>query len=324
MSIMTLEQIQAIVATDLHAVEKEMRIAMRSDVALIHDVGQHIIQGGKRIRPLLALLISHLVGETKQPQILLASIIEFIHTATLLHDDVVDNSTMRRGMATANDIWGNEASVLVGDFLYSRAFQLLVSMNEHSLMTILAKAINIMAEGEVLQLMSRHDITHNEETYFKIVHAKTAVLFEATCEMAATLAKIDPPIIKHAADFGQHIGLAFQLVDDALDYQGNVTELGKNIGDDIAEGKITLPLIHALRHSTPEEKQFLTHIIATGELTQLGKVQAIIERHESVIYTLNLARHHQQKAIQSLSAFSESSYKTTLIQLAEFILTRGY
>ncbi len=321
---MTLEQIQAIVANDLHAVEKEMHLAMQSDVSLIRDVSQHILQGGKRIRPLLSLLIGHLLENVSQQQILLACILEFIHTATLLHDDVVDNSTMRRGMATANNVWGNEASVLVGDFLYSRAFQLLVDMNEYALMTLLAKTMNVMAEGEVLQLMSRHDINIDEAVYFRIVNAKTAVLFQAACEMAAALAKADAQTIQRAADFGKHIGLAFQLVDDALDYQGDAAALGKNIGDDLAEGKVTLPLIHALRHANAEEKQLLGHIIATGELVRLEDVQAIIERHKSVVYTLDLAKQHQQLAIQSLNEFPASTYKTALIQLAEFILIRSY
>lgn len=321
---MTLEQIQAPVANHLHAVEKEMLLAMQSDVALIREVSQHILQGGKRIRPLLTLLISHLLGDISQPQITLASLIEFIHTATLLHDDVVDNSTLRRGIATANDVWGNEASVLVGDFLYSRAFQLLVDMNEHPLMTILAKTMNVMAEGEVLQLMSRHDISIDEAIYFRVINAKTAILFQAACEMAGTLAKADASRIQQVANFGKHIGFAFQLVDDALDYQGDVAELGKNIGDDLAEGKITLPLIHALRHANTEEKQLLEHIIATGELTQLHKVQAIIERHQSVAHTLDLAKQHQQLAMQALDGFDASIYKTALRQLAEFILIRSY
>jgi len=321
---MALEKIQAIVADDLRAVETEMHRAMQSDVTLIRDVSEHILQGGKRIRPLLTLLISRLLGSASPSQITLASLIEFIHTATLLHDDVVDNSTLRRGIATANRVWGNEASVLVGDFLYSRAFQLLVDMNEYKLMTILAKTMNVMAEGEVLQLMSRHDINIDEAVYFRVINAKTAVLFQSACEMAATLANGNPQNIELAANFGKHIGLAFQLIDDALDYEGNATELGKNIGDDLAEGKVTLPLIHALRHASAEEKQLLQQIIATGELMQLEQVQVIIERHKSVVYTLDLAKQHQQLAIQSLDQFPASVYKTALTQLAEFILIRSY
>lgn len=322
---MTLEQIQAIVADDLTLVEQEMRVAMQSDVTLIREVSQHILQGGKRIRPMVALLVGRmLTPASSQQQILLACTLEFIHTATLLHDDVVDNSTLRRGMTTAHGIWGNEASVLVGDFLYSRAFQLLVDMNEQALMSILSKTINIMAEGEVLQLSSRHDITVDEPLYFRIIYAKTAVLFQAACEMAATLGRADAQIIQHAADFGRHIGLVFQLVDDALDYQGDAETLGKNIGDDLAEGKLTLPLIHALNHSSAEEKQLLERIIATGELTHLEKVQAIIQRHESVNYTLALAKHHQEQALQSLDAFSDDPYKTALAKLTEFILIRHY
>jgi octaprenyl-diphosphate synthase len=321
---MTLEQIQALVINDLQAVEHKIQDMLQSDVALIGDIGQHITQGGKRIRPLVALLMGQALGDTTQPQILLASIVEFIHTATLLHDDVVDNSTLRRGAATANHIWGNDASVLVGDFLYSRAFQLLVEMNEHKLMVILANTMNIMAEGEVLQLMNRHDINIDENIYFRIVHAKTAVLFQATCEMAATLAKSNTAITQCAADFGRHIGLIFQLIDDALDYAGNATELGKNIGDDLAEGKMTLPLIHALHHANSEEKQLLGHIIATGEVEQLDAVKRIIDRHQSVEYTLALAKQHQQLALHALQTLPESSYKTGLVELTEFILTRCY
>lgn len=321
---MTLEQIQAIVAHDLEAVEQKMHDIMHSDIALIADINQYITQGGKRIRPLIALLISHALGTPTPSHILLVSIVEFIHTATLLHDDVVDNSTMRRGVATANKVWGNQASVLVGDFLYSRAFQLLVEMNENILMVILSKAMNIMAEGEVLQLMTQHDINIDETTYFRIINAKTAVLFQSTCEMAAILLKIDPLPIQHAADFGKHIGLAFQLVDDALDYKGTSTELGKNVGDDLAEGKVTLPLIHALSHADNNEKQLLTHIIATGKISELEQVKNIIERHHSVEYTLELAKQHQQHALTILDTFPESIYKTALQQLAEFILLRNY
>lgn len=321
---MTLEQIQAIVADDLEAVEQKMHDAMRSDVALIADMSQYITQGGKRIRPLVALLISHALGDLTPNHIVLASIIEFIHTATLLHDDVVDNSTMRRGAATANKVWGNQASVLVGDFLYSRAFQLLVDIDENALMIILSKAMNVMAEGEVLQLMTQHDINIDEATYFRIINAKTAVLFQATCEMVAILLKTDPLLIQYAADFGKHIGMTFQLIDDALDYKGSSTELGKNIGDDLAEGKVTLPLIHALSHAENEEKQFLAHIIATGKISELNEVKNIIERHRSVEYTLALAKQHQQHAITALKAFPDSTYKTALQQLAEFILLRSY
>lgn len=321
---MTLEQIQAIISDDLLAVENTMHIAMQSDISLIRDVSQHILRGGKRIRPLVSLLISHLLGQSTQSTIMLASVIEFIHTATLLHDDVVDNSTMRRGLATANNIWGNEASVLVGDFLYSRAFQLLVDMKESTLMPLLANAINIMAEGEVLQLMSRHDVHTNEEIYFKIITAKTAVLFQAACEMAATLLKVDTQTIQHMANFGKHIGLIFQLVDDALDYEGDSQQLGKNIGDDLAEGKLTLPLIHALQQASTDEKQVITHIIATGEISSLDKIQAIIERYDSVAYTLTRAKYHQQQAIESLQSFPASIYKTALLQLADFILSRDF
>lgn len=321
---MTLESIQTLVFSDLQHVEENMQSIMHSDVALVGDVGRHIMQGGKRIRPLVSILIGQALGEISEKQISLASIVEFIHTATLLHDDVVDNSMRRRGQATANHIWGNEASVLVGDFLYSRAFQLLVDMNEHALMVILSKTMNIMAEGEVLQLMSRHDINMKEETYFRIIHAKTAVLFEASCEMAANLTKTSTALIKCAADFGQHLGLSFQLIDDALDYEGDAESLGKNLGDDLAEGKMTLPLIHALNEANQEEKQILQHIIATGEIEALDKVKKIIDKYKSVDFTFKLAKKHQELAIKALNAFPNSIYKEGLKQLSEFVLARHY
>lgn len=321
---MSLEKIQALVADDLIAVEKEMCKAVQSDVPLIRDISQHIFQGGKRVRPLLVMLMSHVVGSAHQPQILLSSIIEFIHTATLLHDDVVDNSRMRRGSATANDIWGNEASVLVGDFIYSRAFQLLVTLNDHTLMKILAHAINVMAEGEVLQLMSRHDIGASENTYFNIIHAKTAILFQAACEMTATLAKKDTLSIEYAANFGRHLGLVFQLIDDALDYTGDAQQLGKNIGDDLAEGKMTLPLIHCLQQANATEQQYIHQAIATGELTQLKEIQAIIEKYASVSYTLDKAAYHQQQALQALQHFPASRYTQALVQLTEFMMKRAH
>ncbi len=321
---MTLEQIRAVVIDELQAVEQEIHVATQSDVSLIQDIVQHIMQNGKRIRPLLALLICRLFDQAKPSHILLASIVEFIHTATLLHDDVVDDSSMRRGSSTANHLWGNDASVLVGDYLYSRAFQLLVNMNENPLMVILAKTMNIMAEGEVLQLMHKHNISIDETIYFRIINAKTAVLFAATCEMAATLTKTSVELIQHAANFGTHIGLAFQLIDDALDYTGDVTQLGKNIGDDLAEGKMTLPLIHALHHANGEEKQHLRHIIATGEIDHLNEVKTIIEKYQSVTYTLDLAKKQQQLAIQSLKSFPMSPYTSALKELAEFILVRVF
>jgi len=321
---MSLDNIKIAVIDQLNAVEEEIHAATQSDVILVSDIVRHIMKNGKRIRPLLALLACRVFDEPNRNHILLASIVEFIHTATLLHDDVVDNSEMRRGTSTANQLWGNDASVLVGDYLYSRAFQQLVTMNEHSLMVILAKTMNIMAEGEVLQLMHKHNINMDEAIYFRVINAKTAVLFSATCEMAATLTKASSKLIHHSATFGTHIGLSFQLIDDALDYTGDVSELGKNIGDDLTEGKITLPLIHALTHANEAQKQKLHEMIATGNISNLEAVKKIIDQHNSVQYTLKLARDHQRLALESLSHFPASIYTTAIVELTEFILHRHY
>lgn len=321
---MSLDTIKAMIIGELNAVEEEIHAATQSDVTLVRDIVEHIMKNGKRIRPMLALLTCRVFDQPNKNHTLLASIVEFIHTATLLHDDVVDNSEMRRGASTANQLWGNDASVLVGDYLYSRAFQQLVTMNEHALMVILAKTMNIMAEGEVLQLMHKHNINMDEAIYFRVINAKTAVLFSATCEMAATLTKANPELVHHSAKFGEHIGLSFQLIDDALDYTGNAFQLGKNIGDDLTEGKVTLPLIHALKHANQAEKQQLHEMIATGNISNLEAVKKIIDQYNSVEYTLKLARDHQALALQSLSHFPASLYTTAIAELTEFILHRNY
>ncbi|MCD8500177.1 MAG: polyprenyl synthetase family protein [Gammaproteobacteria bacterium] len=322
---MSLDTIKAIVIDELNAVEEEIHAATQSDVILVRDIVQHIMKNGKRIRPLLALLACASFDQPNKNHILLASIVEFIlHPPRFLHDDVVDNSEMRRGTSTANQLWGNDASVLVGDYLYSRAFQQLVTMNEHSLMVILAETMNIMAEGEVLQLMHKHNINIDDIIYFRVINAKTAVLFSATCEMAATLTNASPELVRHSANFGRHIGLSFQLIDDALDYTGDATQLGKNIGDDLAEGKMTLPLIHALTHANDAQKQQLHEIIATGNINNMDTVKKMIDQHNSVEYTLQLARDHQALALEALKHFPASIYTTAISKLTEFILNRHY
>lgn len=321
---MSLEKIQRMVTQDIDAVAKEMYKAAYSEVPLIREMSQHIFQGGKRIRPLLIILMSYTIHSAQAEHIVLAGIIEFIHTATLLHDDVIDNSSLRRGAVTANQLWGNEASVLVGDFLYSRAFQQLVTLKNHTLMQILSETMNIMAEGEVLQLMSRHDSSITEETYFKIIHAKTAILFEAACTMTLTVAQQNKSSMEAAAKFGCHLGFMFQLVDDALDYSGDAQQLGKNIGDDLAEGKMTLPLIHALAHATPIEQALISHTVATGELTQLIQIQHILDKYRSVDYTFHQAQQHRQQALSALAFFPDSQYKEALLELTHFLLERTY
>jgi octaprenyl-diphosphate synthase len=316
---MNLEQIQQPITQALAHTEAKIAKAMRSDVALICQINDHIIQGGKRARPITSLLIAGLFGEITEQHVTIAAIIEFVHTATLLHDDVVDQSTMRRGLKTANEIWGNEASVLVGDFLYSRAFQLMTQIHRKELMEILADASNIMAEGEVLQLMNKHNVDMDKSIYDQIIHAKTAALFQAACAMSATASSATPAEIQRAADFGRHLGMTFQLIDDALDYTGDSETLGKNVGDDIAEGKFTLPLIYALSVATEQEKHGL--IAASYEL---NIVKSLIQRSGAIEYTLKIAQDHGQQALQAIEPMQDSLYKKSLQQLIEFVLTRQY
>ena len=245
---MTLDEIKLLSQDDMTAVNQHIFSQLSSDVALINQLGIYIVNsGGKRLRPLLAVLAARALGYQGQQHITLATIIEFIHTATLLHDDVVDESMLRRGKETANAVFGNQASVLVGDFLYTRSFQLMVSLGQMRVMQILADATNIIAEGEVLQLMNVNDPDTTEESYMQVIYCKTAKLFEAATQLAAVLSGKDEAIVEAMKAYGMHLGTAFQLIDDVLDYQANVDELGKNIGDDLAEGKPTLPLIHALK-----------------------------------------------------------------------------
>ena len=329
---MHLNNITTLLAASLTAVENKIQTAMRSEIPLISEINQHIIQGGKRIRPITSLLISGLLGEVNDSQLTVAAIIEFIHTATLLHDDVIDNSEMRRGQETANTIWGNEASVLVGDFLYSRAFQLLININQASLMQVLADASNQMAEGEVLQLMNRHNPDIDQTTYYQIIEAKTAVLFQAACTMSAMVStNHDKAAIKSASEFGKHLGLAFQLVDDALDYIGSSEQLGKNIGDDLLEGKATLPLIHCLANTTEKDKDAIKTLIATGELIDapttnntFSYIQSLIEKTHSVDFTIAAAKSHSKQALAAITHFPNSRYKQALQELVSFVTARVY
>lgn len=295
--------------------------AMRSDIPLIREINQHISQGGKRIRPITSLLIAGLLGDITEQHILIAAVIEFVHTATLLHDDVVDQSTLRRGLATANQIWGNEASVLVGDFLYSRAFQLMTQFHDQGLMQILADASNVMAEGEVLQLMNKHNATLDQTTYDRIIHAKTAVLFQAACQMSAASSLANIETVRNMGEVGRHLGMAFQLVDDALDYHGDTQALGKNIGDDIAEGKLTLPLIYTLSVASGEDKAIINTAVTTG-VSDLKQLITLIERYEATQYTLRIAQHHAQQAQQAIASFMDSPYKKSLLALIEFVVNR--
>src|SRR3984885_6758129 len=271
--IMTLDQIRALMKSDLDAVNAVVRARLKSTVALVDQVAEHIVTGGgKRLRPLLVILTGRACGRSSAAHIEAAAFIEFIHTATLLHDDVVDSSSRRRGRATANEIYGNSASVLVGDFVYSRAFQMMASLHSQRVMVIMADATNVIAEGEVLQLMNAHDPDTSEQRYLDVIYRKTARLFEAGAEVAAVLSERPREVQTALARYGRHLGTAYQLMDDVLDYRSNPAERGKNLGDDLAEGKPTLPLIHALRSAGEADRALIRTAIRQGGLTELGSV----------------------------------------------------
>lgn len=318
-----LAALRAMVDADFHATDSLIRKALHSDVVLISQLGEYIISGGgKRLRPLLVLLAARACEVADQRHVQLAAIIEFIHTATLLHDDVVDASGLRRGRETANAIWGNEASVLVGDFLYSRAFQMMVALDDMRVMRILADATNLIAEGEVMQLLNCHDPETTEARYLQVIRRKTATLFQAGAHLAAIIA--GRPEVQAAAlgRYGLHLGSAFQLIDDALDYSASAAEMGKNSGDDLAEGKPTLPLIYAMQHGTPAERERISAAIESGEHTDMGGILAILRRTSALEYTLSRARQERERAVAALELLPESGYKTALVELADFSVER--
>ena len=310
----------------MRAVDRVIMRRLRSDVDLVGKLGRHIIDsGGKRLRPMLALLAARACGYGGDEHIQIAAIIEFIHTATLLHDDVVDASAMRRGKDTANVIWGNEASVLVGDFLYSRAFQMMVDLDRMRVMDILAETTNTIAEGEVMQLMSRNNPNLAEREYIQVIQSKTAKLFEAAARLGAVLCGREPDAEAALAQYGMHLGTAFQLVDDALDYDAaSAQEIGKNIGDDLAEGKPTLPLIQAMRAAPPAEAQVIRYAIERGGLDNIDAILAIITATESIAYTRRRAREHADHAIECLGALPDNIYRKALAGLADFAAQRAF
>ncbi len=321
-----LEGIRGTVAADLAAVDATIRRELASDVVLVNQVSEYIIgAGGKRLRPLLVLLAARAAGAPPLgPQVMAAVVIEFIHTATLLHDDVVDGSRQRRGRDTANEVWGNSASVLVGDFLYSRAFQMMVRLKSLRVMEIMADATNVIAEGEVLQLMNARDPDTSESRYLEVIYRKTARLFESGAQIAAVLAGADPAVERALADYGRHLGNAFQLVDDSLDYRGSPAERGKNVGDDLAEGKPTLPVIHALRSGSAEQQALLRRAIETGGLDDLPAVLKAIESAGGLEYTARLAQGEADQALAALEPLPESVHGDALRQLAGFAISRSY
>jgi octaprenyl-diphosphate synthase len=316
---MTLEEIRAPVREDLRAVDAAIRAHLTSAVPLVDQIAEHIIAGGgKRLRPLLVVLSARACGGQGAAHIEAAAFIEFIHTATLLHDDVVDGSSMRRGRHTANQVFGNQASVLVGDFVYSRAFQMMAALSSQPVMEIMALATNVIAEGEVLQLMNARDPDTSEARYLEVIYRKTAKLFEAGAEVAAVLANAPTPVRQGLALYGRHLGTAYQLVDDVLDYRSNPQERGKNLGEDLAEGKPTLPLIHALRNGNEAQQGAIRDAIRQGGLAQLQSVVAAIEATGGLEYAANRARAESDAALAALGVVPDSSYKTALAALARF------
>ena len=320
-----LEAVRALLGDDWPAVNREITARLRSDVALVNSVAHYIVGGGgKRLRPLITLLAARACGYRGDRHVITAAIIEFIHTATLLHDDVVDASDLRRGQYTANSVFGNEASVLVGDFLYSRAFQLMVQVGQMRIMDVLADATNTIAEGEVLQLMNCQDPETTEQRYMDVIYRKTAKLFEAGAQMAAILAGAPPAVEEAMIRYGRHLGTAFQLVDDALDYRADREELGKNLGDDLAEGKPTLPLIYAMAHSSIEDTARMRVAVENGGLEELESITRAIESAGGLEYTARLAQREKDLAIEALGRLPESAHRQALQALAEFAVGRSY
>jgi octaprenyl-diphosphate synthase len=303
----------------------DLVIARRLDtgVPLVRQVSKYIISaGGKRLRPALLLLMAGALGYRGEQRFNLAAVVEFIHTATLLHDDVVDESTLRRGRPTANESFGNPASVLVGDFLYSRAFQMMLDANNVRVMEILAEATNVIAEGEVLQLMNMHDASLDEEAYLRVIRSKTAKLFEASTRLAAVLAGATPEVEEACAAYGQALGTAFQVIDDVLDYAGDANETGKNVGDDLREGKTTLPLILAMQRGTPAQRELIRAAIEAGDTAQLPQIVAIVRETGALDATRAAAAAEAQRAMDALADFPANSHSAGLLQLAAQLLER--
>ncbi|SMB90526.1 octaprenyl-diphosphate synthase [Pasteurella testudinis DSM 23072] len=321
-----LKKIQALCADDMGKVNELILAQMNSDVVLINQLGHYIISGGgKRIRPMIAVLAARALGYQGAAHITAATFIEFIHTATLLHDDVVDESDMRRGKETANALFGNAASVLVGDFIYTRAFQLMTSLDSLKILKIMSDATNVIAEGEVLQLMNCNDPNTSEQSYMQVIYSKTARLFEAATQCAAIVTQADERIEQALQDYGRYLGTAFQLVDDVLDYSADQQALGKNIGDDLAEGKPTLPLLHAMQHGDPQQQALIRAVIEQGNgRDQLPQVLAAMQQHGSLHYAMQKARQEAQKAVDALAPLAESDYKQALIALAYLSVDRTY
>ena len=323
---MDIKTIQALIDADMQKVNETILAQLNSEVTLINQLGYYIIQsGGKRIRPMIAALSANALGYRGEQHITCAAFIEFIHTATLLHDDVVDESAMRRGNPTANAEFGNAASVLVGDFIYTRAFQLMTQLNSLKILQIMSEATNVIAEGEVQQLMNICDPNTTEENYMRVIYSKTARLFEASTQTAAIVANATAEQELALQDYGRYLGTAFQLVDDVLDYSANAIQLGKNVGDDLAEGKPTLPLLHAMHHGNETQAQLIRKTIEQGgNRDVLHEVLAIMNEYQSLDYAMARAKQEAQKAVDAIQILPENEYKRALISLAYLSVSRSY
>jgi octaprenyl-diphosphate synthase len=313
----------SLVADDMLEVDAVIARRLDSSVPLVGQVSRYIISaGGKRLRPALLLLICGALDYRGAQRFNLAAVVEFIHTATLLHDDVVDESTLRRGRATANESFGNPASVLVGDFLYSRAFQMMLDAGQMRVMEILADATNVIAEGEVLQLMNMHDASLDEAAYLRVIRSKTAKLFEASARLGAVLAGADAELEQACASYGRALGTAFQVIDDVLDYDGKAGEMGKNLGDDLREGKATLPLIAAMQRGTSEQREIIRSAVETGAVSELHRIVAIVKETGALQITRNAAAAEAQLAVDAASRLPRNAYSQGLLQLAAQLLAR--
>ncbi len=322
---MDLSTIRLPVADDTQAVDALIVRRLQSDVVLINQIGHYIVNsGGKRLRPLSVLLAARACGYSGSSHIDLAAVVEFIHTATLLHDDVVDGSELRRNRDTANVVWGNEASVLVGDFLYSRAFEMMVDVGSMRVMEVLAHATNRIAEGEVLQLLNTKDPDTDEDRYMEVIKRKTATLFEAGTRLGAILAETPGTIEESMASYGRNLGIAFQLIDDALDYSSDNAELGKNVGDDLDEGKPTLPVIRAIDRGTPDQRELLRAAIENGGRTRIAEVIDAIASTDAITYTTQLARDYARQAKEALAPLAPSDAVDALAAMADFAVARSY
>ncbi len=319
------ESIKNLTLSESKAVDKLIIDELSSDVILINQVGHYIVgNGGKRLRPMLLLLAAKALGGATDNHLILAAVIEFIHTATLLHDDVVDESDLRRGKESANAVWGNAASVLVGDYLYSSAFEMMVRTGNMRVMEILSKTTTAIAEGEVLQLLNCNNPETSEAKYLDVIARKTAILFSAATKLSAVISKASSETEEKLAQYGQHLGIAFQLIDDALDYKASQEELGKNLGDDLAEGKPTLPLIYAIQNGTDAQATIIINAIKQGNRDAFNDVYEIVKSTNAIEYTEQRANQEAQKAVETLDVLPDSQYKNALILLAKFSVQRNY